>query len=62
MKDILGWFYKGFCKLMRVEDVFLSEIDIIWHHELSNRFIDHEIYSCWNDVLDDMIEEYWDKF
>jgi hypothetical protein len=50
MKDILGWFYKGFCKLMGIEDVFLSKIDIIWHHELSDRFVDHGIYSYQNDV------------
>ena len=46
---------------MQVESVFLSEIDIIWYHELSDRFVDHEIYSYWNDVQGDMIEECWDK-
>ena len=47
---------------MRIENVFLFEIDIVWYHELSNRFVDYEIYSYRNDVLNDMIEEYWDKF
>ena len=61
MKNILEWFYKRFCRLMKIEDIFLSEIDIIWYHELSNRFVDHEIYSYRNDIQDDMIEEYWDK-
>ena len=62
MKNILEWFYKEFYKLMKIENVFLSEIDIIWYHELSNRFVDHEIYSYWSDVQDDMIEKCWDKF
>ena len=42
---------------MRVIDVFLFEVDIVWHHELSDRFVDHGIYSCRSDVLDDMIGE-----
>ena len=42
---------------MGVEDVFLFEIDIVWHHELSDRFVDRGICSCRSDVPDDMIEE-----
>ena len=47
---------------MRIEDIFLFEIDIIWYYELSNWFIDHEIYSYQNDIQDDIIKEYWNKF
>jgi hypothetical protein len=35
---------------MGVEDVFLSEVDIVWHHELSDQFVDHGIYLCRSDV------------
>ena len=62
MKNILEWFYKEFHRLMKVENVFLSEIDIIWYYKLSNRFIDYEIYLCQSNIQDNMIEEYWNKF
>ena len=42
---------------MGVEDVFLSAVDMVWHHELSDQFVDHGIYPCRSDVLSDMIGE-----